>query len=192
MTRHGRVNFQSNDKHDSSSVLALAGRVSPTLAARSKQLAETELPQARQPLTYWNQSAIMPAQSATASRYEELMAEAETLLHQVKSVQPVNADKHKQRDTAMISKQRQAASRNKLAIVRVRVSLVSSWLAMQQFSVPSEQHATECQCNVQAFAADTSHFHPATGCRQDSWSPSGTGTANCRLFRQCHQAAAAG
>lgn len=150
MTRHVRVNFESSGNDDSSSVVSLAGRVSPTLAARSNQLAEAELPQAGQSLTHWNHSAIMPAQSATALRYEELMAEAEALLHQVKDVQPVIADKHKLRDTAVISKQRPAASRNKLAIVRVRVSLVSYRLAVQQPFVPSVPHATECQFTVQS------------------------------------------
>lgn len=104
--------------------VALDGSGSPTVASISGQLAQAELwAPARLPLTQWNQSASASPQNATVSRFEELVAEADTLLHNLKTVQPVKAEEPTDIETALASKRQQAASCNKLAIVRVRVSL---------------------------------------------------------------------
>ena len=103
---------------------ALDGSISPTAANVSGQFAKSELPApARHPLAQWNQSASVPPQIATVSRFEELVAEADALLDNLKTVQPVKAEEPDDIVTALASKRQQAASRNKLAIVRVRVSL---------------------------------------------------------------------
>lgn len=107
------------------SAVALDGTVSPPAASVSRQLAKSELPTpARLPLTQWNQSASVPPHIATASRFEELVAEADALLHNLKTVQPVKVEEPDDVETALANKRQQAASRTKLAIVRVRVSLL--------------------------------------------------------------------
>ena len=191
-TRHGIVKFESSDDNDISSVVSRDDSVKPMPQDTSPQDAAPKLSQARQFLTQWNQSASVPPQTVAALRYEELVAEAEALLHKVKGSQP-DADNREHRDTTFTSKQQRAAPRTKSAILRVRVSLLSYWLAVQQpvvLYVPDK--STKSQCTTQARTADNSQCHPATGCRQDFRSPSGPGTAYCCLLRQHHQAAAAG
>lgn len=144
MTRRGRVNFESCDNTDSPSATGRNGRVSPTPTAISELPAKPEPPQARQPLTQCNQAPTVPTENGTASRYEELMAEAEALLDKVKAVQPVGANEHKQRNTALASKQQRAAFRNKLAIVRVRVSSLSSYAPAFSVLLATEKQMPHC------------------------------------------------
>lgn len=122
----GMVRFECSDGGlpCQPSGVALDGHGSTTAASISGQLATSELPvPARLPLTQWNQSASASVQSATVSRFEEMVAEADALLHNLKTVQPVRAEEPTDIETALAGKRQQAASRNKLAIVRVRVSL---------------------------------------------------------------------
>ena len=129
VSKPGTVHFESkcndSDKPRHPSAVALDGTVRPPVGSISGQLAKPELSQARQPLTQWNQAPSVPPQIAAASRFEELVAEADTLLHKLKTVQPVRAEELDDHDAALASKRQQAASRNKLAIVRVRVSHLS-------------------------------------------------------------------
>lgn len=116
----GMVRFQCSDGGMPCQPSGVALDGSTTAASISGQLAKSELP-ARLPLTQWNQSASVSPQNATVSRFEDLVAEADALLHNLKTVQPVKAEEPTDIETALASKRQQAASRNKLAIVRVRV-----------------------------------------------------------------------
>lgn len=123
----GSVHFECNGDGRSRqpSADAVERSVSPKTASVSGQLAMSDItPSARPPLPQWNQFAPAPPQNVTVSRFEELVAEAEALLHTLKTVRPVKAEEPTDIEAALASKRQQAASRNKLAIVRVRVSLL--------------------------------------------------------------------
>ena len=116
-----RVESSGGSRSRQPSAVALDGSGNPT-ASMSGQLVKSELlASGRLPLTQWNQSVSVPAEIATTSRFEELVAEADALLHNLKTVRPVKAEEPNNLDTALANKGQQAASRNKLAIVRVRV-----------------------------------------------------------------------
>lgn len=120
----GSVHFESSGGSRSlqPSAVALDGSGNPTAASMSGQLVKSELlASGRLPLTQWNQSVSVPAEIPTISRFEELVAEADALLHNLKTVRPVKAEEPNNLNTAPANKGQQAASRNKLAVVRVRV-----------------------------------------------------------------------
>ena len=120
----GTARFErgEGDRPRQPSVVALDRSVISMAAGVSEQLAQPELAPARHPLKQWNQSGAIPSQNASLPAFEELVAEADALLHNLKTVQPVKAQEPNDTETALASKRQQAASRNKLAIVRVRVS----------------------------------------------------------------------
>lgn len=121
----GTIRFEcgEGDRPRQPSVVALDGSVIPMAAGVSEQLAQPELAApARHPLKQWNQSAAIPSQNASLPAFEELVAEADALLLNLKTVQPVKVQEYNDTETALASKRQQAASRNKLALVRVRVS----------------------------------------------------------------------
>ena len=123
----GSVHFAGNGggRSPQPSVDPVKRSVGIETSSISGQLAKSDIPpSARLPLTQWNQSAAVSPQNATVSRFDELVAEADALLHTLKTVRPVKAEEPTDTETALADKRQQAAPHNKLAIVRVRVSLL--------------------------------------------------------------------
>ena len=129
VTRQDAVSFHSKyiegDRPWHPSAFALNSDTRARAATVSEHSPDSAGTQARQPLTQRNDTASVSPQKATTS-YDELLSEADALLRKLKSVQPIQTTEQDDLAAALAAKRQQAAARNRLAIVRVRVRICCS------------------------------------------------------------------
>ena len=121
-SKRDNVHFESS--MDDSNVSALAGDVSRDAGAVSapRHISHSGPDPASHNLARMSEATPVAVEQRAAPTYNELVSEADELLQKLRGVQTVRPAEQDDPAALLTAQKQQAAARNRLAIVRVRVS----------------------------------------------------------------------